>query len=105
MTEFQEKIIQAVNLVPPGKVVSYGQVALYIGMPRGARAVGWALRAMENGDLPWWRVINNAGRITIKGNRFNTPDDQRKLLRQEKVEVSDLFEVDMNRYRFQLPLS
>ena len=67
MSKFKEKVIEVVSLIPFGKVVSYGQVALYIGIPRAARQVGWMLNRME-GDvqIPWWRVVNNQGRISIK---------------------------------------
>ena len=51
--------------IPYGRVVSYGQVAAYVGVPRGARQVGWTLRRLEDIDIPWWRVINNEGRISI----------------------------------------
>ena len=102
MTPFQEGVIEAVNKIPFGNVVSYGQVALYLDMPRAARAVGWVLRSLETNDLPWWRVINNSGRITIKGNRFNSPEDQKRLLQSEGVLVTDLFEIDIDTYRFQL---
>ena len=100
MTRLQVAIISVVNTIPVGQVVSYGQVALYVGLPRGARVVGWILRGLEGVDIPWWRVINNSGRISIKGNRYNSPADQRKLLRREGVEVSDLFEIDIEKYRF-----
>jgi methylated-DNA-protein-cysteine methyltransferase related protein len=100
MSKFSEKVLQVVDSIPRGKVVSYGQVALYVGIPRSARQVGWILRQSEGKDIPWWRVINNAGRITIKGNRYNTPELQRKLLLSEKVIVTEDFEIDIEEYRF-----
>jgi methylated-DNA-protein-cysteine methyltransferase-like protein len=100
MTKFQEAILRIVRLVPPGNVVSYGQVAAYIGTPRAARQVGWTMSSMEGTpDYPWWRVLNNAGRITIKGNRFNDAQLQRELLEAEGVAVHN-FELDMATYRF-----
>ena len=100
MSKFSEKVLQVVRSVPYGRVVSYGQVALYVGIPRAARQVGWILRQSEGKDIPWWRVINNAGRITIKGNRFNSPELQKKLLRAESVKVADDFEINIERYRY-----
>ena len=100
MSKFSEKILQVVDSVPSGKVVSYGQVALYVGIPRAARQVGWILRQSEGKDIPWWRVINNEGRISIKGNRYNTPELQRKLLMAEKVFVTEDFEIDIEEYRY-----
>jgi len=101
MTVFQEAILRVVRLVPPGRVVSYGQVAAYIGSPRAARQVGWALRSLEGTpDFPWWRVLNNAGKITIKGNLYNSAQMQKELLEAEGVLINAAFELDMERYRF-----
>jgi methylated-DNA-protein-cysteine methyltransferase-like protein len=101
MTIFQDTILRIVRMVPLGKVVSYGQVAAYIGTPRAARQVGWAMRSLEGApDFPWWRVINNAGRITIKGNQFNTAQLQKELLEAEGVEINQEFELDIEYYRF-----
>ncbi len=101
MTEFQQSVVNVINLIPEGKVVSYGQVALYVGLPRAAREVGWILKSLEEANnLPWWRVINNEGRISIKGNRYNDADTQRKLLEAEDIEVSDLYELDIEKHRW-----
>lgn len=102
MTDFQKGVIEAVRKVPSGKVVSYGQIALYLDMPRAAREVGWALRTLSIDSLPWWRVVNKSGRISIKGNMYVNASNQKKLLEKEGIEVSRDFEVDMDKYGFQL---
>lgn len=112
ISPFKQKVIQIVRLVPNGRVVSYGQVALYAGLPRSARQVGWILNSTECGsglgqvriDLPWWRVINNAGLISIKGTKFNDRVMQRRLLEAEGILVRDDFMLDIEKYRFKLPL-
>ncbi len=65
----------------PGEVVSYGEVAAQAGYPGAARAVGGALRRID--DLPWWRVVGHDGRL-ISPN----PDRQARLLRREGVAVA-----------------
>lgn len=98
---FTQKVIQVVQSIPPGTVVSYGQVAAYIGVPRAARQVGWTLRQIENSvTIPWWRVINNAGRISIEGNLHNDKTLQKKLLQQEGIEVNGDFTLKIEKYRF-----
>ena len=78
MSAFKDKVIQIVKMIPKGKVVSYGQVALMAGVPRGARQVGWILH--EHGDDgPWWRIINNSGRISIKS------PDHSPIVQKEKL--------------------
>ncbi|MBI2797804.1 MGMT family protein [Candidatus Saccharibacteria bacterium] len=101
MTEFQQAVLSVTRVIPSGKVVSYGQVAAYVGSPGAARQVGWVLRSLEGvDDFPWWRVVNNTGRITIKGNRLNTREIQRELLLSEGVEVGEDMTLDIEHYRY-----
>ncbi len=100
MSEFKSRVIKVIKNIPEGKVASYGQIAAMVGIPRAARQVGWILNKSNHTlNLPWWRVINNSGRITIKGSEFSV-EDQKTFLLAEKVEVSDRFEVDMTKYRW-----
>lgn len=65
---FNKRVYALVRLIPPGKVLTYGRVAALLEVPRGARAVGWALRVLPNGsDVPWHRVINAQRRISGRG--------------------------------------
>lgn len=99
-SKFKRGVIEVVSTVPFGKVVSYGQVALYVGMPRAARQVGWILNQLEDKTpVPWWRVVNNEGRISIKGSRY-TVEDQRKLLIREGIKVEKDLTFDIEKYRF-----
>jgi methylated-DNA-protein-cysteine methyltransferase related protein len=101
MAIFSTQVIEIIKCVPYGKVVSYGQVAALAGVPRAARQVGFALKRNESdGDIPWWRVINNEGRITIKGNFYNSAVLQKQMLEDEGIIVSKDFVVDMQEYRF-----
>lgn len=97
---FKEGVIKIVRLIPKGKVVSYGQVALYLGVPRAAREVGWTLNQLEeNTPVPWWRVVNNTGRISIKASRYSA-EDQKRFLTEEGVFVKDDLTFDIEKYRF-----
>ena len=98
---FTQKVIQVIQSIPKGKVISYGQVAAYIGIPRAARQVGWILRSLEDGvSMPWWRVVNNTGRISIEGNLHNDKELQKKLLQQEGVAVNEDYILNIEKYRF-----
>lgn len=100
MSKFKDRVIKVVNMVPYGKVVSYGQVALYIGIPRAARQVGWILNGLEGKTkVPWWRVVNNKGRISIKGSRYSAVE-QKELLESEGIKVSEDLTFDINKCRF-----
>jgi len=66
---FFDRVYAAVRAVPKGRVVTYGQVARLLGLARGARAVGWALRALgaaEGRRTPWHRVVGAGGRIAVR---------------------------------------
>ena len=78
MSPFTEKVVAIVRMIPQGKIASYGQVALYAGLPRAARQVGWVMREVQE-DMPWWRVLNNKGRISIEGNWHADKHLQKKL--------------------------
>lgn len=98
---FKEQVIEAVKKIPKGRVVSYGQVAAECGNPRGARQVGWMLHTLDgNNKVPWWRVINNLGYISIKGNLMSTPLAQKKFLEDEGIPVSKDMEIDIDKFRY-----
>ena len=85
--KFARAVYALVREVPRGKVVTYGQVAAILGHPRAARAVGTALSNLPRPMarlVPWQRVINAAGRISIRGD-IQRPDLQRQLLEIEGV--------------------
>jgi methylated-DNA-protein-cysteine methyltransferase-like protein len=72
-----------VRRIPPGRVVTYGQIAALLGRPRAARAVGRAMRACP-GDVPWHRVVNASGGISVRA-RMESMVTQRMLLIREGV--------------------
>ncbi len=82
---FYERVYAFVRQVPPGRVVTYGQVALELGAPAAARAVGYALHFLPGtSDVPWWRVVNASGGIS-HGSRGPAADFQRERLEAEGV--------------------
>lgn len=98
---FKDKVYEKVSAVPRKKLVSYGQVAAACGSPRAARQVGWMLRLLDgNNSVPWWRVINSAGEISIKGNFISTPLAQKKLIESEGIPVSQDFKIDLEKFRY-----
>ena len=80
-----ELVYRVVRCIPPGKVATDGQVARLLGMPRGARTVGWALRALPEGsDVPWQRVVNAKGTISFTPGGY-AASVQQALLEEEGV--------------------
>jgi len=100
---FFERVYIVVRMIPRGKVASYGQIATYLGHPRAARTVGWALHGIPQGsDVPWQRVINAKGRITISGAEYSA-SLQRELLEEEGIVFGPDERVDMSVYRWDGP--
>ncbi|MCK5810450.1 MAG: MGMT family protein [Cocleimonas sp.] len=93
----QQRIWQVVQLIPEGKVSSYGVIADLAGLPRRARFVSTALRkASKPLALPWYRVLNAQGKISIPS---HSPLYQRQwdLLEMEGVRVNN-GRVDLKRF-------
>lgn len=100
MSAFKNKVLQIVKLIPKGQVASYGQVALMAGIPKAALQVGYILQLHgDKEDIPWWRVINSSGRISIK-NPEHAPIEQKQLLEKDGVLVDEKFNINIKKYRF-----
>lgn len=59
-SDLVEQILGAVELVPIGRVVTYGDVAELVGT--GPRVVGRVMAA-SGGSVPWWRVVSASGQL------------------------------------------
>lgn len=100
MAGFRDRVIDIVESVPPGRVVTYGQVALLAGAPRAARQVGMVLNGLHEVEpVPWQRVINAAGRLSTY--KIGSGEFQRALLEAEGVEFDDEGRVDLSRFRWE----
>jgi methylated-DNA-protein-cysteine methyltransferase related protein len=85
VVSFNKRIYALVRRIPAGKVATYGWVAATLGVPRGARAVGWALSALKaNSETPWQRVVNASRQISPRGG-LPIEGLQRALLEAEGV--------------------
>lgn len=85
MTNFNARVYALVRHIPPGRLMTYSGVAAALGVPRGARAVGWAMAALPIGsDVPWHRVVNAQGEISPRSDAMSS-DIQKELLTEEGV--------------------
>lgn len=106
MSKFKNGVISVIYKVPYGKVASYGQIALFVGVPRAAIQVGQVLHHYEldpksqKENFPWWRIVNNAGRVSIKGHPVNNAEMQKNLLVKEGIPVSENLTFDIEKYRW-----
>ncbi len=103
---FNQIVWEIVTRIPRGKVMTYGAIAKQIPRPRPvgathynaarARWVGGAMAASPKG-VPWHRVINSQGKISIRPNN-NHHVKQRHLLEAEGVEFDYRGRIDLERF-------
>ncbi len=97
---FRAAVYALVARIPPGRVMTYGQVALALGLPRAARQVGGALHLLPaDTPVPWHRVVNHRGGISPRWNEAGRWE-QAARLRAEGVAVDDGLHLDLARYRW-----
>lgn len=89
--------------VPPGRVVSYGELARGIGMRQGARVVGWAMRSCPEG-LPWHRVVNARGEVSRRDTEEHE-ELQRAMLEDEGVIFGAHGRIDMRTFSWRFDTS
>ncbi len=86
-TDFFEQVYKVCELIPEGRVTSYGAIASYLGAARSSRMVGWAMNAShKHPNVPAHRVVNRIGLLTGKFH-FEGPGAMQDLLEKEGVEV------------------
>lgn len=89
MTNFNRRVYEIVCRIPPGRVMSYGQVARLAGNAHASRAVGYALHQTDDEDyVPWQRVVYKDGGLAFG-------DRQYALLQAEGVVFTAEEKVDM----------
>lgn len=98
---FTDRVLAAVGRIPKGRVASYGLIAGIVSSPRAAQAVGQVLHRLDTSSgLPWWRVVNSQGYITVPCLE-HPAIMQAGLLENEGVTVeqkNSMFWVDMRRF-------
>lgn len=99
-TTFFDQVYLVVQQIPRGRVASYGQIAEMLDAPGAARTVGWALASLSDEQaqvVPWQRVINKAGRCSIRQFEISAAEQQ-AILETEGIEFNDHGYTDMRRF-------
>ena len=94
----QEEILKYLLTVPKGKVVTYGQIAEFLGNKNLSRTVGNALHRYPDGDkYPCYKVVNSKGELS-KNYAFGGIEEQKKRLEKDGVKVVN-YKVDLEKYK------
>jgi len=87
MDEFAQNIYTILSYLGEGKLTTYGQLAKQAGFPHHSRHVGKILaRLPKDSRLPWFRVVNSQGKISLVGDAFIR---QKTLLEKEGIEITE----------------
>ena len=96
--DINHRIWQVVASIPKGSVSTYGMVAKKAGIHRAARRVGHALRGLPaNTQIPWHRVVNAQGRISLPGGSVAL-DIQKSRLENEGIRFKTNGTIDLRKY-------
>ncbi len=95
---YNERVFKLVRRIPPGRVMTYGQLAELLGAGYTARTVGFAMHAAGE-SVPWHRVINAQGACST-GRVVLRQDKQQRLLEAEGVEFNARGRCDLSRWRW-----
>jgi methylated-DNA-protein-cysteine methyltransferase-like protein len=93
---FFSQVYAIVRRIPRGKVATYGQIARALGAPHAARTVGWAMRVADSDAVPWHRVVNARGEISLRPTTGY--HEQRARLMAEGVRFNRAGKIDLSQY-------
>lgn len=95
---YREKVFAIVRRIPPGLVMTYGQLAIILGEGYTARTVGYVMHASDEG-VPWQRVINSQGKCST--GRLTIPINlQQELLEAEGVVFNEKGKCNLEKFQW-----
>lgn len=95
----RNQVFDLVAQIPPGRVMTYGQISATLGSRISPRAVGWMLHRCPE-DLPWHRVVNASGGCSTDRLPDFPQGLQRAMLEAEGVEFGVKGTLDLGLYRW-----
>jgi len=95
--DFTSEAVRLIKSIPYGKVATYGQLAYLTGYYPSVRRVVWILHSLsEKEGLPWHRVVNRKGEISLKPGAGY--EKQKELLKNEGIVFNEKGRIDLNLY-------
>ena len=98
ISTFSKRVIEIIKRIPTGKVATYGQIATLAGNNKAARQISRILHSSsEKYDLPWHRVINSQGKISLRSG--DGLEMQKAMLESEGIQVIK-DRIDLTKYKY-----
>ena len=95
--KYRERVYQIVRQIPPGRVMTYGQLAEILGNGYTPRTVGFVMHGADTENVPWQRVINSQGACST-GKMTLPVNLQQQMLESEGVKFSERGKCDLRTY-------
>src|SRR5829696_8569981 len=96
--KYRESVYAIVRRIPPGRVMTYGQIAELLGEGYTPRTVGFCMHSSPEGT-PWHRVLNAQGK-TSTGRIVLPQDKQQRMLEQEGVVFDKNARCELEKFLF-----
>ncbi len=97
----KQKVYNYLLTIPRGKVVTYKQIAEYLGNPKLSRIVGNILHRNPNEKkYPCYKVVNSKGNLS-KNFAFGGIEKQKEKLEAENIEIIN-YTVDLKKYQYKI---
>lgn len=94
--DYRERVFRIVRSIPPGRVMTYGQIAEILGEGYTPRTVGFVMHS-SNDKTPWHRIINAQGACSTRG--IVLPHDkQQRMLEAEGVSFNERGRCELQQY-------
>jgi len=94
-TSYRERVYDLVRKIPPGHVMTYGQIAEILGEGYTARTVGYVMHGADSEKVPWQRVINAQGKCSTA--KMTLPVNlQQSILESEGVKFDSKGKCNLN---------
>jgi len=98
--QWKKSVWQVVQGIPRGHVLTYGEVARLAGKARWARRVSQAMRRTPKGiELPWHRVVNAQGKISLPEDSYGYLEQKKRLTEEGVVFLNGRIDLDRFGYR------
>jgi methylated-DNA-protein-cysteine methyltransferase related protein len=95
--DHRQRVYELVLQIPPGRVMTYGQIANILGEGYTPRTVGYVMHGADTERVPWQRVINSQGKCST--GKMTIPINlQQELLMAEGVEFNAGGKCDLGKY-------
>lgn len=95
--KYRERVYRIVRKIPPGRVMTYGQIAYLLGEGYTPRTVGFVMHNSDD-NTPWHRVINSQGRCSTT--KVVLPGDKQQLMLESEGVKFDHGRCDLENYLF-----